>query len=142
MFLSFSIITLRFIHAVARINSPSPFIPASFQHRRGDPGSVPGTGRFPGEGKGNPLLQYSCLGNPMTEEPGGLDSLGSQKSQSRLNRSSNKGLCFSAPALAPTDDRLSCFNILAVTKSTAMNYSYVSLWADTCCYFFFSWVNI
>ena len=30
----------------------------------GDLGSVPGLGRFPGEGNGNPL-QYSCLGNPM-----------------------------------------------------------------------------
>ena len=27
-------------------------------------GSIPGSGRFPGEGNGNPL-QYSCLGNPM-----------------------------------------------------------------------------
>ena len=30
----------------------------------GDSGSVPGSGRSPGEGNGNPL-QYSCLGNPM-----------------------------------------------------------------------------
>ena len=30
----------------------------------GDMGSVPGSGRSPGEGHGNPL-QYSCLGNPM-----------------------------------------------------------------------------
>jgi len=30
----------------------------------GDTGSVPGSGRSPGEGHGNPL-QYSCLGNPM-----------------------------------------------------------------------------
>ena len=30
----------------------------------GDVGSIPGSGRSPGEGKGNPL-QYSCLGNPM-----------------------------------------------------------------------------
>ena len=30
----------------------------------GDPVLIPGSGRFPGEGKGNPL-QYSCLGNPM-----------------------------------------------------------------------------
>ena len=29
----------------------------------GDTGSIPGLGRFPGEGNGNPL-QYSCLGNP------------------------------------------------------------------------------
>ena len=27
-------------------------------------GSIPGSGRYPGEGNGNPL-QYSCLGNPM-----------------------------------------------------------------------------
>ena len=30
----------------------------------GDLGSVPGSGRSPGEGNGNPL-QYSCLENPM-----------------------------------------------------------------------------
>ena len=30
----------------------------------GDMGSIPGSGRSPGEGKGNPL-QYSCLRNPM-----------------------------------------------------------------------------
>ena len=30
----------------------------------GDQGSIPGLGRYPGEGNGNPL-QYSCLGNPM-----------------------------------------------------------------------------
>ena len=29
-----------------------------------DVGSVPGSGRSPGEGEGNPL-QYSCLENPM-----------------------------------------------------------------------------
>jgi len=31
--------------------------------KAGDLGSVPGSGRFPGEGNGNPL-QYSCLENP------------------------------------------------------------------------------
>ena len=30
----------------------------------GDAGSIPGSGRFPGEGNGSPP-QYSCLGNPM-----------------------------------------------------------------------------
>ena len=33
----------------------------------GDPGSIPGSGRSPGEGNGNPL-QYSCLENPMDRE--------------------------------------------------------------------------
>ena len=31
-------------------------------HNAGDPGSIPGLGRSPGEGSGNPL-QYSCLEN-------------------------------------------------------------------------------
>ena len=30
----------------------------------GDTSLIPGSGRSPGEGNGNPL-QYSCLGNPM-----------------------------------------------------------------------------
>ena len=30
----------------------------------GDPGSIPGSGRSPGDGNGNPL-QYSCLENPV-----------------------------------------------------------------------------
>ena len=30
----------------------------------GDMGSIPGSGRSPGEGNGHPV-QYSCLGNPM-----------------------------------------------------------------------------
>ena len=32
----------------------------------GDPGSIPGSGRSPGEGNGNPL-QNSCLENPMNK---------------------------------------------------------------------------
>ena len=42
----------------------------------GDVGLIPGLGRSPGEGNGNPL-QYSCLEIPWTEEPGGLQSVGS-----------------------------------------------------------------
>ena len=33
-------------------------------YNAGDLGLIPGSGRFPGEGNGNPL-QCSCLGNPM-----------------------------------------------------------------------------
>ena len=33
-------------------------------YNAGDPGSIPGSGRSPGEGNGNPL-QYSYLENPM-----------------------------------------------------------------------------
>ena len=45
----------------------------------GDWGSIPGLGRSPGGGSGNPL-QYSRLENSMDkEEPGGLQSMGSQR---------------------------------------------------------------
>ena len=37
----------------------------------GDMGSIPGSGRSPGEGTGNPF-QYSCLGNPKDRRVGGL----------------------------------------------------------------------
>ena len=40
--------------------------------------SVPGLGRSPGGGNGN-ALQYSCLEAPRTEEPGGLQSMRSQR---------------------------------------------------------------
>ena len=45
----------------------------------GDTSSIPRSGRSPGEGNGNPL-QYSCLENSMDrEEPGRLQSTGSQR---------------------------------------------------------------
>ena len=47
-------------------------------YNAGDPGSTPGSGRSHGEGNGNPL-QYSCLEIPWMEEPGRLQSLGSQR---------------------------------------------------------------
>ena len=40
-------------------------------YNAGDLGSIPELGQSPGEGNGNPL-QYSCLENPMDEEPGRL----------------------------------------------------------------------
>ena len=41
-------------------------------------GSIPASGRSPGGGNGN-LLQYSCLENSMDREPGGLQTMGSQR---------------------------------------------------------------
>ena len=38
--------------------------PPAIQCNAGDAGLIPGSGRSPGEGYGNPP-QYSCLGNPM-----------------------------------------------------------------------------
>ena len=36
-------------------------------YNAGDPGSIPGLGRSPGEGSGKPLQDY-CLENPMNRE--------------------------------------------------------------------------
>ena len=44
----------------------------------GDLGSIPGSGRSPGEGNGNPF-QYSSWRIPWTEEPGELQSMGSHR---------------------------------------------------------------
>ena len=45
----------------------------------GDLGSIPGSGRPPGEGNGNPL-QYSCLENPMDGEAVGYSPQGRKES--------------------------------------------------------------
>ena len=45
----------------------------------GDLDLIPELGKSPGGGHGNPF-QYSCLENPMTEEPGGPQYMGLQKS--------------------------------------------------------------
>ena len=50
----------------------------------GDLGSIPGPGRPPGEGNGNPL-QYSCLENPMDREAWQTTVHGIAKSWARLS---------------------------------------------------------
>ena len=49
----------------------------------GDLGSIPGSGRSPGEGNGNPL-QHSCLENPMDRGAWWATVHGVTKSQTRL----------------------------------------------------------
>ena len=50
----------------------------------GDLGSIPGSGRSPGEGNGNPL-QYSCLENPMDGVAWWATVHGVAKSRTRLS---------------------------------------------------------
>ena len=63
-------------------------LPASVGDIR-DINSIPGLGRSPGGGNGNPL-QYSCLRIPWTEETGGLQSMGSQESDTTERLSKHK----------------------------------------------------
>ena len=54
----------------------------------GDPGSIPRSGRSPGEGNGNPH-QYSCLENPTDGGAWGATVHGVAKSQTRLSDLTN-----------------------------------------------------
>ena len=47
-------------------------------YNAGDLGSIPGSGRSPGEGNGNPLSTLAWT-IPWMEEPGQLQSTGSQR---------------------------------------------------------------
>ena len=58
----------------------------------GDMGLIPGSGRFPGEGNGNPL-QYSCLENPMDGGTGWATAHGVAKSETRLTSLSQTLVC-------------------------------------------------
>ena len=65
---SFYMTVSRCIH-ILYLWSPKAYFPHSSVNKEsacnaGDPGSIPGSGRSPGEGNGNPL-QYSCLRNPI-----------------------------------------------------------------------------
>ena len=64
-----------------------------------DVGSIPRSGRFPGEGHGNPL-QYSCLENPMAGGAWWATVHGATESRTRLKRLSRhtrKDVFFSLP---------------------------------------------
>ena len=51
-------------HLYVFFGFPGDSASKEFVGNAGDPGLIPGLGRSPGEGNGNPL-QYSCLVNPM-----------------------------------------------------------------------------
>ena len=67
-------------------------LPANAEDVRGL-GSVPGSGRLPGGGHGNPL-QCSCLENPMDRGAWRAAVRGVAKSRSRLKRLSTHAHCF------------------------------------------------
>ena len=52
------------VYSYIYMNFPHSSVCKESACNAGDPGLIPGLGRFPGEGNGNPF-QYSCLENPM-----------------------------------------------------------------------------
>ena len=68
-----------------RLGFPSSSDGKTYACNAGDPASIPGSGRSPGEGNGNPL-QYPCLENPMDREVWRATVHRVTKSQTQLKR--------------------------------------------------------
>ena len=64
---------------------PGSSVGKEFASNAGDWGSIPETGRSPGEGNGKPL-QYSCLKNPMDRGDWWATVHGVTKSQTQLSK--------------------------------------------------------
>ena len=74
---------MKFLKLITKGNLPGGSEVKASAHNAGDLGSIPGLGRSPGEGNGNPL-QYSCLENPMDGGACWATVHGVAKSQTRL----------------------------------------------------------
>ena len=72
------------VHIVKAMGFPRSSVGKESACKAGEPGSIPGSGRSPGEGNGNPL-QYSCLENPMDGGAWQATVYGVPKSQTRLS---------------------------------------------------------
>jgi len=71
-------------------------------YNAGDPYSIPGLGRSPGEGNGNPL-QYSCLDNPMDRGAWWAIVRGVAKSQTWLsNQAQNRSISYNGSVVKNT----------------------------------------
>ena len=86
-----------------------------------DPGSIPGSGRSPGEGNGN-SLQYSCLENLMDRGAWWATVHGVTKSQTRLNDYTHTHTCIHCIYIAVTKflknlSMLTCNLMLLVGES-------------------------
>ena len=74
-------------------------------------GSILGSGRSPGEGKGNPL-QYFCLENSMDKRsPGRLQFMGSQESDATQQLNNNWSQIHSQDLLGRKRERVPCVSV-------------------------------
>ena len=78
----------------------------------GDPGSISGLGRSPGEGNGSPL-QHSCLENPMDRGAWWATVHGVARSQTRLG-ASTYSLTVSSATPLPMGRLLPCLGLLHI----------------------------
>ena len=72
-----------FLSHMYHMDFPGSSVLKNLPASAGDAGSIPGLGKCPGEGNGNPL-QYSCLETPMDRGTWRATVQGSKKSQTQL----------------------------------------------------------
>ena len=83
-FLLSLLVTFLFFLDLLRLGFPGGSAVKKLPVNAGDVGLIPGSERFPGEGKGYPL-QYSCLENPKHRGACGLQSTVLQRSWTQLS---------------------------------------------------------
>ena len=89
----------------------------------GDLGLIPGLGRSPGDGNGNPL-QYSCLENSM--DRGAWWATVHRVTESDTIEWLTLSLFF---IYLIVDEHIGCFHVLAIVNSAAMNIGvHISFW--------------
>ena len=72
------IVTIKIANIIEHLGFPGGSAVKNLPASVGDPGLIPGLGRSPGEGNGYPLHIFGWR-IPWTKEPGGLQSMGSQR---------------------------------------------------------------
>ena len=87
----------------------------------GDPGSIPGSGRFPGEENINPL-QYSCLENPVDGEAWQATVHGVTKSQTWLSDFTFRDLIY----IYSLSNKCSKVKWSSLSSSLSMSYKMAS----------------
>ena len=110
-------------------------------YNTGDPGSMPGSGRSPGEGNGSPL-QSSCLENRMDGGAWWATVRGVAKTQTWLkwlSTHTHYSLVYTYYIFSrlSADGHLDCSHILTSANDVAMNIGvHVYFWTNSC----FFWI--
>ena len=103
--------------------------PKESAYQAGDMGSIPGSGRFPGEGNGN-SLQYSYLANLMDREACWLYSMGWQKVRHDLATKQQQKMFFLWTQVGKKCQQWKYFYLIKMKSNNGYILVFLSLWKD------------